>query len=73
MGKRVGITTNTKERKEHWEGRYSTLKNWRIVESGLTYKQAQKKENEYIARGYTGHPGGEEKPGNGYSVYAFDY
>ncbi len=73
MAKRVGITHVPEERKEQWRRKYPSLHNWKIRESGLSYEQAQQKENEWIARGYEGSPGGEKEPGYIYSVYTFEY
>ena len=69
--KRVGITTDIDERKAYWSREYPNLRNWQIVEIGLTYDQAQKIENDYIKRGYKGHAGGERKAGSQYKVYTF--
>ena len=73
MVKRVGITTDPEERRQHWENEHPSLRQWKIVFKGLTYEQAQEEENLYINKGYQGHPGGEKKPGSIYSVYTFEY
>ena len=72
MARRVGMTTDVEERKKHWKSKYPNL-TWRVVDSGLTYEQAQRMENNYISRGYKGSPGGEKKSGYKYSVYTFSY
>ena len=73
MAKRVGITTNIKERKAHWKREHSNLRNFKEKKKNLTQKQAQETENKYIKKGYKGHPGGKKKPGKVYSVYTFNH
>ena len=70
--KRVGITSDIQERKRYWQSQYRGL-TLEIVAEGLTYEEAQEKENEYLAKGYEGSPGGERVPGRVYSVYVFYY
>ena len=73
MKKRVGISHDPEERKKYWEREYPSLWNWEIVSSGLTYEEAQKKEEEYIAKGYEGGLGGKKVYGDSYSVYTFNH
>ena len=73
MRKRVGITHDVKQRKEQWKSKYPDLRSWEIIKSNLTYEQAQEIENDYIAQGYEGAPGGEKKYGAVYSVYIFSH
>ena len=40
---RVGITTNLEERKKYWKRKYPNLQGWRIIDSGLSRPDAQKK------------------------------
>ena len=70
---RVGITANPSEREDHWRNLYRTLSNWVIQARNLNYEQAQHMENEFIAKGYGGSPGGKPVPGNVYIVYTFQY
>ena len=72
MKKRVGITTDTEERKQYWESQYN-IRYWKIVKGGLSYEQAQNLENMFIAQGYEGSAGGAKQDGNVYSVYVFGY
>ena len=74
MACRIGIATDPEERKQHWTNRHPTLKNWQILETGLSYSQAQKKENEYARKyGCQSHQGGEKSRQNNWSVYYFEY
>ena len=40
MACRVGMTTNPAEREQHWRSRVTGFRNWQILASGLTYRQA---------------------------------
>ena len=71
--RRVGISHDLEERKKYWKKKFPSLKNWRIVKSGLTYKEVQSIETKYIEKGYKGHLGGKKKYGKIYSVYTFSY
>ena len=73
MGKRVGITHDPNGRRQRWEVKYPNLKEWEIIDRGLTYEEAQDIENKYIKMGYDGSPGGEKKQGKVYSVYTFEH
>ena len=73
MRKRVGISHDPEERKKYWKRKFSSLRSWRIVKSGLTYKEAQSIETKYIEKDYKGHLGGGKKYGKIYSVYIFSY
>ena len=74
MRKRVGITTDIQRRQQFWQGMYPHITVvFNIEARGLTYEQAQKMEDEYIARGYTGSPGGNRIDGPYYFVYTFSY
>ena len=75
MGKQVGITHDPEQRKKSWESERPGLTGWKIVESGLTHKEAQAIEDDYVdnKKGYNGHAGGEKIPGKKYSVYTFNY
>ena len=72
-GQRVGISQNIPQRKNHWLSVYPGLYNWTLIKCGLTYRQAQDLENQYLRKGFDGHPGGLKKPGNDYCVYKFQY
>ena len=71
--KRVGMTHDLVERKQHWKNEHPSLYNWKVRASRLTYNQALEKEKYYESLGYKGHPGGERKHGPVYSVYTFEY
>ena len=43
MVKRVGITTDPEERRQHWENEHPSIRQWKIVFKGLTYEQRRKK------------------------------
>ena len=73
MAKRVGITHDEEERKEHWEREYPNLYGWKRVAKGLTYEEAQEIEEEYIKKGFKGGLGGKKKYGVKYCVYIFYY
>ena len=72
-GQRVGISQNIPQRKAHWQSVYPGLYNWTLIQCGLTYREAQDIENQYLKKGFDGHPGGQKKPGKGYCVYRFKY
>ncbi len=73
-GKRVGMTTDLAERKTFWQKKYGIrFYGWDVVESGLTYEQAQSLENEYRKHGFEGDAGGPKVPGPVWSVYIFYY
>ena len=75
MAKYVGITSRDPEdrRAEHQKKDYPGLHDWTIISRGLTYEQAQAKENELKNRGYKAHYGGEKVQGAVYVVYTFQY
>ena len=73
MKKRIGITTDPQRRKKEWESLYPSLRNWRVVATGLTYDQAQEQEFCYVrGKGFIGN-GGDYVPGYVWSVYTFEY
>ena len=72
MGKRVGITKDIADRESYWRREYPHL-TWHIEATRLTYEQAQSMENEFIARGYEGSPGGPREECYIYFVYTFEY
>ena len=72
-GRRVGITQNVPQRQAHWRAVYPSLRDWQIIGSGLTYRQAQDIENQYLRKGFDGHPGGLKRPGSDYAVYTFEF
>jgi len=44
MACRIGITTNPGKRRRDWEGEYSNLRNWQILERHRTKSAAQQAE-----------------------------
>ncbi|MYE07767.1 MAG: hypothetical protein F4X95_03340 [Oligoflexia bacterium] len=73
MAKRVGITTDLYERKSYWQNQYPSLHNWTVVSRGLTYEQAQQKEEYYEMLGYIRGAGGQYVSGYVWSIYTFEY
>lgn len=74
MACRVGITTDESGRCHYWQQEHPTLRNWRILERGLSYSDAQRKENEYAqSDGCVSHPGGPDDGSNDWLVYRFEY
>ena len=69
---RVGITTDVARRKNEHKAKYPTLKNWNILASGLTRKQAQDLEDKEAAKGCDASAGGRDAGGS-WSVYKFNY
>ena len=70
---RVGIATGPEKRKQYWQSLRPNL-GWRIIASGLSYPDAQRKEIECArSDGCESHPGGQGIAGNIWSVYRFDY
>ena len=76
MACRVGITTDPEKRKRDWEREHPSLRNWRILASGLTKKEAQNLETRLAKeQGCKNHPGGRntDDPTKPWSVYRFEY
>ena len=73
MACRIGMSSNPKERIDHWRRQCSGRFNSQILASGLTYEEAQAMEEREARRyGCMQAPGGERKPGRVYSVYRVD-
>lgn len=71
---RIGITTDPEDRRRYWQGQHPRLRNWTIVKSGLTQRQAQAEEERLAARhNCVAHAGGPKIAGRKWSVYRFDY
>ena len=77
--KYVGMSSKPYTRKAQW-GKDRHVRNFEIVESGLSYKEAQELENQLLAEcekcpycESRGHAGGRPVPGDSYSVYTYDY
>ena len=69
MACRIGMSTNPKERIEHWK-RVEGHTGGEILHSGLTYDEATVKERDEAQSRRCAHQGGgERKPGAVYSVY----
>lgn len=77
MAMRLGMTSRPYERIKEWQKIYPNLRNWRILETGLTYNQALKKENDYRNSlekfDIESQPGGMPKQGFIYCIYVFEY
>lgn len=70
---RVGITTDPETRKAYWKTKVVGFKDWRILKSFRSRKQAQEYETWYANRyGCKSAPGGADASGTQY-VYRFDY
>ena len=72
-GQRVGITTRPDQRKAQWRSIYPGLRDWQIIQTALSYDQAQALENEFVKQGFDGSPGGPRMGGYNYSVYTFSF
>ncbi len=72
--KYVGMTSqNPYLRKQEWENQGRVISDFVIIQTGLTYDEAQELENSYKIKGYQAEPGGPRVPGVVYSVYVFEY
>lgn len=70
---RVGITTRPGERKAEWERSVVGLRNWRILGTYSTKREAQDHEDRYARQnGCQASHGGGDGVGR-WSVYRFDY
>lgn len=73
MACRVGITRDPARRKQEW-GKKHTVRNWKILERGLTYKQAQEKETRLAKKlSCVSHPGGAKDNSRSWCVYRFEF
>ena len=73
MPSRVGITTNSAQRKAYWESQVIGLKNWKILASYTSKAKALAHEKRYAERyGSKLSLGGVDGTGS-WSVYRFDY
>lgn len=69
MGCRVGMSTDPEERIRYWK-RVEGHTSGRVISKGLTYREAQTKEEEAARSGGCVHAaGGEHKAGRVWSVY----
>lgn len=74
MACRVGMTPDENEREVAWRRVFPTLKNWTVLEAGLTYEEACEKEAIYAERfGCEHHCLGRSVPGRTYIIYRFEY
>lgn len=71
---RVGISCNLTETLSLLEKEYPTLRNWKVINTGLTVEQAQKQEAQYPKQnGCETLPYGIIKNGEVYVVYYFEF
>ena len=71
---RVGITTNLKERRAHWEGEHPSLRSWKTLLRTSSKTVAQAKETVYAgANGCEHGPGGGGPQSATWYVYHFIY
>jgi len=74
MACRIGITTNPGKRRRDWEGEYSNLRNWQILERHRTKSDAQQAETRLARQhGCVAEPGGSGAEHDDWCVYKFDY
>lgn len=71
---RIGMTTDSKKRKEHWESQYPNLQDWKILGKYDSKTAAQKAEKEFAKQyGCVAHPGGSGNEDDTWYVYKFSY
>ena len=73
MKKRVGMTTDPEKRLQFWKSLYSSLYNWKIQKTQLTYDEAQDLEKYYEMMGYERGAGGGYVAGRVWCVYTFEH
>ena len=80
MSCRIGITTDPDRRKKEWErelGSKMRSETWKILDSGLTKSEAQRKEDELASeKSCQASPGGSDVGDDNekiWSVYYFEY
>ena len=74
MACRIGITTDTEERKRYWQSQCRGFRNWRVIKCGLTKSEAQAMETQLAkAHGCDAHPGGPDSGRRDWCVYVFDH
>lgn len=75
MACRVGMTTDLTTRRAHWQSQYPNLRNWKVLATGLSREEAQKKEDAYAKAGGCVSSGGGNDPDKpkSWSVYRFEY
>ena len=74
MACRVGITTDPGRRKIEWEGRYPSLRSWRILSTHDSKNAAQQRETqEARKKGCIAHHGGDGPEYAKWYVYYFEY
>ena len=73
----VGMTSrNPYIRKQEWENKGRQISNFVIIQTGLTYEEAEALETSYRKNHnhqVEGNEGGQKKPGPVYSVYVYEY
>lgn len=72
MVKRVGITTDLHRREEERKEEFTIIYKWKVIATELTKEKAQAMEDEYVEKGYKGHPGGRSDSGRLWNVYTFE-
>ena len=69
------MTTKPEERQIYWSLKYPTMKNWKILDRGLTRKQAQDLETR-VANNHgceSSHGGNDPDEPSKWCVYHFEY
>ena len=74
MACRIGMTTNLEDRKKHWEGKCKNLRDWQILETHNSKKNAQAAEIRLAKqKGCDYHPGGSGPDYAIWYVYGFNF
>ena len=76
MACRVGITTDPEGRKQYWERKHPTLRNWEIIAEYASKSDAQAREDaEAEERNCVAHSGGDDPDDANalWRVYYFEY
>ena len=77
--KYIGMTSRDPQVREREWKQERSIKNFQVIETGLTYDEAQILESGRISalcdrcKESESHPGGPRKEGRVYSVYTYDY
>lgn len=74
MACRIGITTDSHERKRYWEEQYPSLYEWRILERYISKSDAQTGETRLLLLyGCEASPADDGAENDRWAVYKFSY
>lgn len=74
MNCRVGMTTDVEERKRYWKNQKPNLRDWKILGTYNTKREAQEAEKRFAQKyGCDCHPGGRGNAHAKWYVYKFNY